>query len=319
MIIEKSARRVDGFRRPYRLFPSARRAFREFLRAVCKQGNETVLLPSYVGWSAREGSGVFDPVRELGLPFAFYRMDDRLHIDVKHLDRALRARPARVVVLIHYFGFVDPSYDDAVSVARSHGALVLEDEAHAMLTDLVGGASGRLGDASIFSLPKLLPVAQGGALLAGTGREHLLETVASAGPDLPSPWEYDLRAISIRRIENYRILTGLLRPLSGIVDPLRGDPAGGEVPQTYPLLLRGLPRDSVYFSMNEAGYGVVSLYHTLIEPIAREDFPESHDIAGRVLNLPVHQDVAPSSLEGLVERLAAFASKLVPGGDRKRP
>ena len=51
---------------------------------------ERVLLPAYVGWSAKEGSGVFDPVDELGVPYAFYRLDDRLRIDLYGLEQCLR-------------------------------------------------------------------------------------------------------------------------------------------------------------------------------------------------------------------------------------
>ncbi len=319
MIIEKTARQSDGFRRPYRLFPSARSAFGALLRAVCADGDDAVLLPSYVGWSPREGSGVFDPVRELRLPYAFYRMDGRLRIDPAHFADALRSRRPRVVVLIHYFGFVDPAYAEAVSLARGHGALVVEDEAHAMLTDLVGGGSGRLGDACLFSLPKLLPVARGGALLVDPGHEDILEKAGVAEAGLPSPWDYDLRAIALRRIENWRALARLVRPLSEFAEPLLAEPGAGEVPQSFPVLLRNLPRDRVYFAMNEAGYGVVSLYHTLVDAIGRDDFPESHALARRILNLPVHQDVAPGALESMVERLADLASSLVRDGERPQP
>ncbi len=106
--------------------------------------------------------------------------------------------------------------------------------------------------------------------------------------------------IAARRRENARRLTQLLRPLAGEVDPLWGDPQEGEVPQTYPVLVRNASRDRLYDSMNDAGYGVVSLYHTMIEQIASDTFPQSHWLSLRILNLPVHQDIEAEELEDMV-------------------
>ena len=52
-------------------FPSPRTAFKAFLARAGFSASDRVLLPAYVGWSPREGSRVFDPVRELQLPYAF--------------------------------------------------------------------------------------------------------------------------------------------------------------------------------------------------------------------------------------------------------
>jgi dTDP-4-amino-4,6-dideoxygalactose transaminase len=304
MHIEPLPRHVSRFRRPYLKFKNARSAFKAFLETIRLGPDEKVLLPAYVGWSAREGSGVFDPVAELGLSYDFYRVNDQLHIDLKHLRQQFRTHRIKVLVIIHYFGYVDPGYAEAVSIARKHGAWVLEDEAHAMFTDLVGGVSGRLGDACIFSLHKLLPVKIGGMLLVNQGRECILDQIKCPEVSLPLPWEFDLTEISRRRRENAELLSDLLRPLAGEVDPLWGHPRPGEVPQTYPVLVRNVSRDQLYFALNEAGFGAVSLYHTLINPIKPEDFPVSHQLARQIFNLPVHQDVEPDMLKSMVKQLS---------------
>jgi hypothetical protein len=302
--VTKQSQNPGRFTRPYRRFVNARSAFKAFLKTVCPSRRETVLLPSYIGWSSKEGSGVFDPISELKLPFAFYKMDENLHIDLDHLEKAFKKKSIRVLVLIHYFGYVDPGYAQAVRLARDNGALVLEDEAHAMLTDLIGGRSGRLGDASIFSLHKMLPVPNGGMLLASPGKSHLLPETDSENFGVPSPWEFDLRQIADRRLRNANLLAELLQPLSAYITPLRSRPEAGVVPQTYPVIVNGRSRDDVYHAMNNSGYGVVSLYHTMIPEISPKEFPASHELAGKVLNLPVHQDVEPRDLVALVEQLA---------------
>lgn len=271
-----------------------------------------MLLPAYIGWSPREGSGVFDPIAELGLPFAFYRVDETLSIDVDDLERVLREGAADVLVLIHYFGRVEPGYADAVGLARRHGALVLEDEAHSMLSDLVGGISGRLGDACIFSLHKLLPVGGGGLLVLNPGAAHLAAVVGGS-PDGATPWDYDLAAIASRRRDNFRELLRMIEPLRGRLDPLWGDLGDGEIPQTLPVLVRTVPRDRLYAVANEHGFGVVSLYHTLIREIPADRFPASFWLSRRILNLPVHQDMDPERASALATALATYVDDLARG------
>ncbi len=97
---------------------------------------------------------MFDPIAVLNLDYSFYALDESLHIDLDSLRAELQTGRVCVVVLIHFFGFVDPSFAEAVKIARDHDVFIVEDEAHAMLTDLVGGICGRLGDACILFVPQ---------------------------------------------------------------------------------------------------------------------------------------------------------------------
>jgi dTDP-4-amino-4,6-dideoxygalactose transaminase len=314
MLIDKTASSPAAFLRPTRQFENARSAFKAFLAASGVGRAGKVLLPGYIGYSSREGSGVFDPVRELHLPSAFYRMGSRLRIDLDHLRDCLRPGDVRLVVLIHYFGYVDPGYAEAVSLARKHGADVLEDEAHALFSDLVGGVCGRLGDAAIFSLHKVLPMKRGGMLLVGTNKASLLQNMHATSSGVGSPWDYDLWGISQARRANAAALKEFLAPLTEDVEPLWPELPEGVVPQTYPVVIRRVSRDLLYEAMNESGFGVVSLYHTMIADLLPNEHPEAHSLAGRILNLPVHQDIDRDSLKALVERLAQCMRALPPVG-----
>ncbi|MCD4728425.1 MAG: DegT/DnrJ/EryC1/StrS family aminotransferase [Pirellulales bacterium] len=304
-MIEKTAKQPDTFRRHYRLYANARTAFKSLLAALNFQSGQSVLLPAYVGWSANEGSGVFDPVAELKLPYDFYRLDENLHLDLDHLEKCLQSGRAKVLVLIHYFGYVDPQYRQAVELAHRYGAWVVEDEAHALFSDCVGGVCGRLGDACIFSLHKMLPI-EGGMLVVAPRHADLVAGDLPEQDGLPSPWTYDFFAIAQKRRRNAQYLADLLAPLADQIVPLRPSPADGEVPQTLPVLINGHSRDSLYFALNEAGFGAVSLYHTLIPQITGEQFPNSHRVSSRILNLPIHQDVQNvrlDALENILRRL----------------
>jgi len=281
-------------KRSFELHANARTAFTEYLKE-CKYGaGDAILMPAYIGWSAREGSGVFDPIAGLGLKPDFYRLDGNLRIDLDHLTERIEKTEAKALVLIHYFGYVDPAYEAAAGLARKAGLRVIEDEAHAMLSDLIGGACGRLGDACIYSLHKLLPVSSGGMLV----RNRVVED------NYPAAFcSHDLAAIAARRRRNAMALAELVREMDDEVTPLFDCEGGSEVPQTYPVRLRRANRDAVYHEMNEAGFGVVSLYHTMIEPIREGGFGDAMNLSRQILNLPVHQDATPADMTLLVGRL----------------
>lgn len=299
MTISKGAREAR-FVRPAFHFDSARLAFRAFLEAADIPDGAVVLLPAFIGWSANEGSGVFDPVRELGLMYRFYPMTDDLRIDPNALRAELDHGDVAVLVLIHYFGFPDPLAANLAALAQSRGVLVLEDEAHAMLTDVVGGASGRDGDAAIFSLHKMLPVPAGGTLLL---RGDALAASITGGPAGVDPWAYDLHRIAARRVANAAAAAEAVEALRGDVTPLWDEIPAGVVPQTFPVVIETVSRDTLYFGMNAAGFGVVSLYHTMITEIGDGAFPAARRLARRILNLPVHQDARPDEVRACVAEL----------------
>jgi dTDP-4-amino-4,6-dideoxygalactose transaminase len=306
MGIGKLASDTKAFARPFQMYSNARMAFKSFLDIISFAPGEKVLLPAYVGYSVREGSGVFDPVAELELSSAFYKLDSQLHIDLHDFERCLRLGDVRVAVLIHYFGYIDPNYESAVEIARRYGALVLEDEAHALLSDWVGGRCGRLGDAAIFSLHKLLPFLSGGMLSVSSKYEELIKTARWGNKKSVIPWEYDLKTIATCRHRNACELAAMLKPLAGKLEPLWGPPAPNEFPQTFPAIVKQHSRDELYFAMNEAGFGGVSLYHTMIDLISPENYPASHKIAKSIINLPIHQDVNRDDLLKMVNWLKMY-------------
>jgi dTDP-4-amino-4,6-dideoxygalactose transaminase len=311
MRVEPLATDPAGYARPYLPFPNARSAFRALLDSSQATKASTVVLPAFIGWSPREGSGVFDPVADLGRPYAFYRVDDRLHIDLSHLEEVVEAHRPVVLVLIHFFGYPDPLYQEAVEIGKRCGALVVEDEAHAMFTDLVGGVSGRLGHSSIFSLHKMLPMPTGGMLLINAPGSFPIPEIADGTPTDKVPWDFDLHGIASKRLANNRLLSDLVRSFADEVELLWPDPNPGVIPQTLPVLIKRANRDALYQRMRDCGVGVVTLYHTLIDPIGAADFPASHRLRSRIMNLPVHQDLDPGQIHYVAECLDREIRSLV--------
>lgn len=306
LIISKTAINPNQFARPSYAFTNGRTAFKAYLLALDLAPSDEILLPAYIGWSSREGSGVFDPVEEVGARYRFYRLNRDLSIDLDDLRVQLATGYPRLLVIIHYFGYPDPQLAEVVALARANNVMVLEDEAHAMYSDWVGGVCGRFGDACIMSLHKMLPFSSGGLLILNQPDDTTQDTIYNSPlrttPD-HSPLAYDLLKIAQARQYNTLRLLALLCPLKGRADPLFSTVSDGVVPQTLPVIISNVSRDELYFELNDLGFGVISLYHTQIRAISAEKYPESHWLARRILNLPVHQDIQPGQLESMVDHL----------------
>ena len=78
------------------------------------------------------------------------------------------------VVITHYFGFAQLCVKKLSEICRRHNVALIEDCAHALGSSLEGQPLGSLGDISIFSIRKSLPLPHGGALILNN-------------PDLPLP------------------------------------------------------------------------------------------------------------------------------------
>lgn len=297
---------TNGLRQTFH-FANARSAQKAFIHALNLREDDEILLPAYIGWSSREGSGVFDPIVDTGAKYRFYRITRRLHVDLEDLRTQLTTGKPKLLILVHYFGFPDPYIDDIVDLARNSGVYILEDEAHALYSDWIGGACGRFGDAAIMSLHKVLPFQSGGLLILNqTARKfaQVIDSSESRSMQERNPQDYDLFGIAATRRNNAMQLLGLLPPLSGRAYPLFSSIPNGVTPQTFPIIISKASRDSIYFAMNDAGYGVVSLYHTLIASIQASAYPDSHWLSKHILNLPVHQDIQPEQLSNMISRLS---------------
>jgi dTDP-4-amino-4,6-dideoxygalactose transaminase len=283
---------------------AARTGFEHFLRHACPPG-QRILLPAYVGRSSREGSGVLDPIEACGLPYDFYRVDVSLHADLSDLQVRLREAPVFAVLVIHYFGFPDPEIMEIRELCHKHGALLIEDCAHTLDSCFGQGNLGTIGDVSFFCIHKILPADDGGMLQINNSEIYvppLEEGAACSEPALSAFCNADWRRISERRKSNYRELAGCVRTINKVT-LMFPELEDGVTPQNLPVLIEHVDRFAVYRRMREEGIGVVALYDTLIEAIRPEEYPISHHLSRRILNLPVHQDVEPAQLDHIARTL----------------
>lgn len=304
MLIEKSASQKEAYKHELRYYENARSALLDLLCTMYKSGLiDQVLLPGYIGWSPKEGSGIFDPINLIvGLNRCYYRMKENLDIDEEDLLK--KASDSKTVVLIvNYFGFRDENISEIIYCLKKKGVWIIEDNAHSMYTYFKYGGIG--ADAAFFSLHKMLPLDGGGALAVFNNELKKL-CLSEESHNYSDMYMYDFGDIAKKRTDNYLILDQTIRDkkYSDIFVPLKSENAIRKaVPQTYPILIKKGKRDKIYELMNEEGFGVVSLYHTLISELRKNEFEQSQKISRCVLNLPVHQDVNSNYYGLLLERL----------------
>lgn len=300
--IPKSAVDADRFRQVTLFYGSAREGMKDFLNHLpgAKQGG--VLLPGYVGWSAREGSGVFDPIRETGVPYTFYDLNRDLSVNLDSLQKKLDTAKFAVLVVIHYFGRTEPRLKAIRHIAEERGVSLVEDLAHGFFTAQGSGLAGRAGDMCLFSLHKQFPFDDGGMVTYSDPK--LISGQTETRPDLASQvFSYDWRKIADARRQNFESLAELLISLPEyghyfeLPWPRLDD---DDVPQSLPVYILGEGRDRIYAQMNADGFGMVSLYHTLT-PEVGDEFPMLSDISRHITNFPVHQDIDVSQLGEMVE------------------
>jgi hypothetical protein len=305
--VSKGAEDTTVFRRPLFRFARARDAFAAMLRAIGFEPGEVVLLPAYIGSSAREGCWALDALGEVDGRTEFYRVTDALDVDLGDFISKLKSSRPRAAVATHFFGYKSHLADRALRIARTAGAVTVEDCAHALLTDWVAGKCGRTADAALYSFHKILPLCSGGGVMLNlpalpSVEDQLSEASEPTGEkgDLLS---YDYWSIARARRRNARDLLRLLQPHRDLVVPLYERLPFGVVPQSLPVLIKGGGRDQLYEEMNSVGFGAVSLYHTLAPGISGSLFSPSLRLSRQIFNLPVHQDATHNGLISMVEYL----------------
>jgi len=284
---------------------------RDFLSNMQGLDSRGVLLPGFIGWSSKEGSGVYDPIQSLGISAGFYGLRADLTLDLNQIADLAKTREYGVLVVIHYFGRAETQMAAVRKIADEFSLLLVEDLAHAFFTSMTGHSAGLFGDVNLYSLHKMFPMPIGGMVTYSSA--SLVREQRSTMPDLANEvMSFDWEVISQMRRRNFVGLSSRLNAM-----PEAGErfqflwPALNEsdVPQTLPILISGGERDAVYSSMNRNGYGMVSLYHTLIEEV-RHSHPALQRLSRHIINFPLHQDVVNQDLDGLVDAFRIALNEL---------
>ena len=127
------------------------------LRALNIPRGAHILVPAYICYAAVE------PILAYGAVVDFYRVGQDCMPDFSDIERKI-TEETKAVLAVHYFGFPQKIQMFRVLCDRSNLALI-EDCAHVLQGVADGRSMGTVGEASIFSWRKFLPVYEGADLV----------------------------------------------------------------------------------------------------------------------------------------------------------
>lgn len=301
MIVEKTATQINNYKRKIIYYQNARTGFSRILKFLKEKYKDyTLLLPGYIGYSPREGSGIYDPIVENEISHIFYPIDPNINVIVDEYKKIIEGITNKIVVLlVHYFGYIDPNINQIVQIAKNNDAFIIEDCAHALYTDFIDNKCGNFSDVSIYSLHKMLPYEEGGMVRINNPKEIQLMNTDCYYNIL----EYDLKKIAEIRKENAKTIENELLRTTGIRILRLVNDYENQTPQTYPIIIEEKDKNEIYHKLNEDGFGAVSLYHTMIENLRNDKFKTANIISTKILNLPVHQDAQKESIIQMCKKL----------------
>ena len=132
-------------------------AINHLLKALSLSPGEKILLPSYL---CRDVIEVFEAA---GVTVEYYSIDQTCQFDIQQLEDQIDS-DTRLVYVVHYFGFPQNT-EEVRRITRRRSVHLVEDCAHSLFGRYQNRWLGEFSDAAIFSIRKVLPVPDGGALL----------------------------------------------------------------------------------------------------------------------------------------------------------
>jgi dTDP-4-amino-4,6-dideoxygalactose transaminase len=148
----------------YRFF-WARNAIYYSLKALGVRPGDRILVPSYIC------SAAVEPILAYGADAVFYAIRRDCTPDLADIKAKIDAE-TRAIFAVHYFGFPQ-GIRECRDLCDRCGLFLIEDCAHVLRGDVDGLPSGAIGDASVFSWRKLLPLFDGGELILNRSHREL--------------------------------------------------------------------------------------------------------------------------------------------------
>lgn len=307
-MITKSAQNTDTLTKNLTFTRSARSAWKLIIESVKKrQGFASIALPAYIGFTEREGSGIFDPVEATEANYSFYELDEDLNIDFKSFSKLIKTRTFNIAFVVHYFGFCRNDMSKIKRLCEEYDVILVEDCAHAFQLGLKTESVGITGDFSIYSLHKHLATNTGGVLRNMSESLELLTLPDEDKISLDASLQLlnsDLEAIAAKRRENYAFYADMLASVKGVqVMYTLGE---AEVPQSFPIRVKNNLREPLYFYLMEKQIPTIALYYRLIDVLDADSYPLAHKISNEILNLPVHQDITQQDTDIVSKEIIKF-------------
>jgi dTDP-4-amino-4,6-dideoxygalactose transaminase len=186
------------------LFFGARYAIWAGIKTLKISPDQNILMPSY-----NCGTEI-DPILDQGIQIKYYRINRNMRVDVDDIKKQVDAQTAAIFIT-HYIGFPQ-SIDEIRKICRINGLFLIEDCAHAFLSDYKSRNLGTFGDISVFSIRKTIPIPNGGALVINN-ENFIFEEKQRKGSSLSTFFV----AVELLNNRTQNVTQSLLRGLTDMV------------------------------------------------------------------------------------------------------
>lgn len=301
-MISNKSNNIKNYSRELHLTNTAREAWSLILRTLDSKAK--VLLPSYIGVTDREGSGIYDPIINIKIDHDFYLLNEDLTISLNEIERCLIKEDYAMILLVHYFGFKIQNITAISRLCKQHNVLIVEDCAHLYNYNILNYSDvGTYGDFAFYSLHKFFPFQNGGMFIQNNLEIKIpnFSNIKLTSKLYRQFIKYDAKAIADKRIENFMIMDKLIKNIAGL-KPLRKIKQG-DIPHNYPIIIENDLREKLYFWLLYRKIPLIALYYRLINPLQNKLYLTMKGISDNILNLPIHQDMNDEEIEHVIDLL----------------
>ncbi|MCD4760236.1 hypothetical protein K8R33_05120 [archaeon] len=152
-----------------------------------------ILLPSYLCPS------ILIPFKEEKVDYSFYRVNKKLEINITDLKNKIKKEKPGIILIIHYFGFIQSKTKEIAKVCEKNKIKLIEDYVQSFLSK-----PKLQGDYMFNSYRKFLPIPDGAFLIKKTKTKIILNK---------SPKEYVSKRLKAGLLKNFSFLKNIWRPL----------------------------------------------------------------------------------------------------------
>ena len=305
MILKEPKNQIN-FKKNIFFANSARESFSLILKYIFFKSDKKILMPSYIGETEKEGSGVFDPVRENFIDFSFYKLNNVLSPNLEELEKFFITGKYKAILIIHYFGFIHVEMQKVQSLCTKYNITLIEDCAHGNASTQTNQVMGSFGDFSFFSIHKLIASENGGLFKVNnnkflnefkTKNQLLYDT-----KNIMAYFSSNFNTINNLRVKNYNYYLKNW-PENNIIKPMYPILKSAIVPLNFPTIISKNLREKIYFMLLERKVITCALYHQMIPEINQKVFNNSYQISSSILNFPVHQDTEIKDIDFILKKI----------------
>jgi dTDP-4-amino-4,6-dideoxygalactose transaminase len=136
------------------LLSSGRDCIYFILSSLKLNSNHKILLPSYLCHT------ILYPIKEEKIKYNFYKINKNLEIDLNDLRKKIKKEKPNIILVINYFGFIQPNLAKIKEICQKKGIKLIEDNVQSFLSPHI-----LRGDFVFNSYRKFMPVPNGAFLL----------------------------------------------------------------------------------------------------------------------------------------------------------